>query len=176
MNDLNKISVWAKIITPQKPSAYCSAINELVSPTHHTTQYMDGQSIENVENHKHLEIHFSNNGHWGLHIQSILIQSMIITGCGNLEVVLSLSIREVVSSSTARADRVKPTCKTFKIGSNYSFAKSAFTSENHGSFGYELKNGGPVLQQMWYVKEPSLLKAISAKFAALSPVMVTAAR
>jgi hypothetical protein len=40
---------------------------------------------------------------------------------------------------------VKP--KTFKIGSDYSFAKSAaFRSENHGSFGYDLKNGGPVSQ------------------------------
>jgi hypothetical protein len=68
----------------------------------------------------------------------------------------------------------------FKIGSDCSFAKStAFRSENHGSFGYDLKNGGPVSQQVWHVKEPSLLKAVRAKrrskFAALSPVMVTVA-
>jgi hypothetical protein len=94
-------------------------------------------------------------------------------------VVLSLSIREVVSSSPARAGSVKP--KTFKIGSDCSFSKStAFRSENHGSFGHDLKNGGPVSQKVWHVKEPSLLKAVRAKhtskFAALSPAMVTAAR
>jgi hypothetical protein len=62
------------------------------------------------------------------------------TGCRSLVVVLSLTIREVMSSSPARAGRVKP-----KIGSDCSFAKStAFRSENHGSFGYGLKNEGPV--------------------------------
>jgi hypothetical protein len=42
----------------------------------------------------------------------------------------------------------------------------------HGSFvsfGYDLKNGGPVPQQVWHVKEPSLLKALSAKHC--SPVI-----
>jgi hypothetical protein len=92
-------------------------------------------------------------------------------------VVLSLSIQEVLSSSPARTGCVKP--RTLKIGSDCSFGKStAFRSENHGSFGYDLKDGGPVSQ--WHVKEPSLLKAVSAKhrpkFAALSPVMVKAAR
>jgi hypothetical protein len=52
--------------------------------------------------------------------------------------------------------------------------------KNHGSFGYDLKNGGPILKQVYHAKEPPLLKAISAKhrskFAALSPVMVTVAR
>jgi hypothetical protein len=58
--------------------------------------------------------------------------------CGSLVVVFSISMREVVSSSRARAGRVKP--KTFKIGSEYSLAKiTAFKSENHGSFGYDLK-------------------------------------
>jgi hypothetical protein len=56
----------------------------------------------------------------------------------------------------------------------------AFRSENHGSFGYDLKNGGSVSQYVWHVKEPSLLKAVSAKhrskFAALSLVMVAVAR
>jgi hypothetical protein len=60
-----------------------------------------------------------------------------------------------------------------QMGSDCSFVKrSAFRSENHGSFGYDFKNRGPVSQQEWHVKEPSLLKAISAvlrsKFAALS--------
>jgi hypothetical protein len=65
--------------------------------------------------------------------------------CRNLVVVLSLSKREVVSSNPARTGCVKP--KTFKIGSDCSFAKStAFRSENHGSFGYDLENGGPVSQ------------------------------
>jgi hypothetical protein len=37
--------------------------------------------------------------------------------------------------------------KTFKIGSDCSFAKStAFRSENNESFRYDLKNRGPVLQ------------------------------
>jgi hypothetical protein len=59
--------------------------------------------------------------------------------------VLSFSIQEVVSSSPARAGRVKP--KTFRIGSDYFFAKStAFRSKNYGFFGYDLKNGGPVSQ------------------------------
>jgi hypothetical protein len=75
------------------------------------------------------------------------------TGCRSLVVVLSLSIREVVSSSPVRAGRVKP--KTFNIGSDCFFAKStAFRSENHGSFGYDLKNGGPVSQYVWHVKKP----------------------
>jgi hypothetical protein len=66
--------------------------------------------------------------------------------CSSLVVdVLSLSIREIVSSRPARASRVKP--KTSKIGSDCSFAKStAFKRENHGSLGYDLKNGGPVSQ------------------------------
>jgi hypothetical protein len=76
---------------------------------------------------------------------------MVGTGYGSLVVVLCLSIREVVSSSPARAGRVKP--KTFKIGIDCSSAK------NHGSFGCHLKNGGPVSQQVWHLKEPSLLKA-----------------
>jgi hypothetical protein len=89
--------------------------------------------------------------------------------------VLSLSIQEVVSSSPARAGRVKP--KTFKIGNDCSFAKTtALGSENRESFGDDLKSGGPMSD----VKEPSLLIAVSAKhrsiFAALSPVMVTTTR
>jgi hypothetical protein len=101
------------------------------------------------------------------------------TGCCSLVVVLSLSKREVMSSSPARAGRVKP--KTFKICSDCSFAKStAFRRSNHGSFEYDLKNGGPVSQYVWHVQEPSLLKAVSAKhrskFAALSLVMATVAR
>jgi hypothetical protein len=75
-------------------------------------------------------------------------------------VVLSFNIREVVSASTARAGHVKP--KTiFKIGSDCSFAKSsAFRSENHGSFGYDLKN---VAVGVAHLKEPSLLKTARAK-------------
>jgi hypothetical protein len=69
----------------------------------------------------------------------------------------------------------------FRIGSDCAFAKStAFRSENYRSFGYDFDNGGPVSQKVWHVKEPSLLKAVSAnrrsKFAALSPVMVTVGR
>jgi hypothetical protein len=68
-----------------------------------------------------------------------------ITGCRRLVVVLSLSKREVVSSSPAHAGCVKP--KTFRIGSDCSFAKNtAFGSENQGSFEYDLKNGGLVSQ------------------------------
>jgi hypothetical protein len=44
------------------------------------------------------------------------------TYCRSLVVVLSLSKQKVVSSSPARVGRVKP--KTFKIGSDCSFAKS----------------------------------------------------
>jgi hypothetical protein len=67
------------------------------------------------------------------------------TGCRSQVEVLLLSIQEVVSSSPARAGHVKP--KTLKIGSDCFFAKStAFRSENHGSFGYDLNNGGPVSQ------------------------------
>jgi hypothetical protein len=75
------------------------------------------------------------------------VLSIIMTGwgCYSLVVVFSLSKREVVNSSPARADRVKP--KMFKIGSDCSFVKStAFRSENHESFAYDLKNGGPVSQ------------------------------
>jgi hypothetical protein len=54
---------------------------------------------------------------------------------------------------------------------------TAFRSENYGSFRYDLKNGGPISQQVWHVKEPSLQKAIGAEnryeFAALSPVKAT---
>jgi hypothetical protein len=60
----------------------------------------------------------------------ISARPVILIGCRSLVVVLSLSIREVVSKSPARACRVKP--KTFKIGSDCSFAKStAFRSENN---------------------------------------------
>jgi hypothetical protein len=103
----------------------------------------------------------------------------LITGCGSLVVVLLLSIRKIVRSSPAWAGCVKP--KTFKIGSDCSFAKiMAFRSENHGTFGYDLKNGGPVSQWVWHVEEPSLLKTASAKhrskFTALPLAMVPAAR
>jgi hypothetical protein len=54
----------------------------------------------------------------------------LLTGCGSLVVVLLLGIREVMSSSPARADHVK--FMTFEIGSDCSFAKStAFRSENN---------------------------------------------
>jgi hypothetical protein len=70
---------------------------------------------------------------------------ILMTVCGSLVVVLSLSKREVVSLSLVRTGRVKP--KTFEIGTDCSFAKStAFRGEKHGSFGYDLKNGGPVSQ------------------------------
>ena len=64
-----------------------------------------------------------------------------------------------------------------KIGSDYSFIKSStFRSENHGSFEYDLKNRRPMSQQVWHIKEPSLLIAISAMHRSkLSSVMVTAA-
>jgi hypothetical protein len=77
------------------------------------------------------------------------------TGCGSLVVVLSLSIREVVRSSPARAGRVKR--KTPKIGSDCSFATSTtFRSENHESFGHDLKHGVGVACKR------TLLKAVSA--------------
>jgi hypothetical protein len=48
------------------------------------------------------------------------------------------------------------------------------------SFGWDRINRDPMSQQVWHEKQPSLLKAISArhrcKFAALSPVMLTATR
>jgi hypothetical protein len=67
------------------------------------------------------------------------------TGYSNLVVVLSLSKREVVSSRPTRAGCIKP--KTFKIGIDCSFAiYTAFRSENHGSFKYDLQNRGPVSQ------------------------------
>ena len=63
----------------------------------------------------------------------------------SLVVVLSLSIWGAVSLSPTHAVCVKP--KTFKIGFDCSYAKSmAFRRENHWSFGYDLKNGGPVSQ------------------------------
>jgi hypothetical protein len=67
------------------------------------------------------------------------------TSCRSLVVVISLNIREVMSSSPARAVRVKP--KTFKLGSDCSFAKSTvFRSEDYGSFRHDIKNRGPVSQ------------------------------
>jgi hypothetical protein len=60
-------------------------------------------------------------------------------------IVLSLSTREVMSSNPAHAGCIKP--KTFKIGSDCSFAKSmAFRSEKFTGLGNDLRNGGPVLQ------------------------------
>jgi hypothetical protein len=49
-----------------------------------------------------------------------LLKVVFFTGCCSLVVVLSLSKREVVSSSTSCAYRVKP--KTFRIGSDCTFA------------------------------------------------------
>jgi hypothetical protein len=85
------------------------------------------------------------------------------TSCVTLVVVLSPSIWEAMGLSPARDTCwVKP--KTFKIDSDCSFAKStAFRSENHRSFGHDLKNAGPVSQYTWHVKEPSPLKAVNAK-------------
>jgi hypothetical protein len=61
-----------------------------------------------------------------------------MSGCRSLVVVLSLSIREVVSSNPL---------VPFKSGSDCSFAKcTALRGENHWSYGYDLKNGGPVSQ------------------------------
>jgi hypothetical protein len=63
----------------------------------------------------------------------------------SLVVVLSISIWEVVTLSPTRGGSIKP--KIFKIGSDCSFAKSmVFRSENHRSFEYDLKIGGPVSQ------------------------------
>jgi hypothetical protein len=56
------------------------------------------------------------------------------TGCGSLVVVLSLSIWEVVSSSPARANRIKP--MKFKIGGIHKLESSR----------YALKHRGPVSQ------------------------------
>jgi hypothetical protein len=79
-----------------------------------------------------------------LHFYCIICSS-IKTGCGSLVVLLSHSNLEFVSSSPARTGGVKP--KPFKIGSDCSIPKStAFRIENHGSFGYDLRNGGPVSQ------------------------------
>jgi hypothetical protein len=109
------------------------------------------------------------NDHWRqiyLHIEQKITATQIFssdieTGCRTLVVVLSLSIRKVVSSSPARDGSVKP--KTFKLGSDCSFAKStSFRSENHGSFGYGLKNEGPMSQWVWHFKELSLLKTMGA--------------
>jgi hypothetical protein len=78
---------------------------------------------------------------FGSHPRITIDLTLIYNGCRSVVVVLSLSKREVVSSSPARAGRVKP--KTFKISSDCSFAKStAFRSKNHGPLGYDLKNGG----------------------------------
>jgi hypothetical protein len=68
-----------------------------------------------------------------------------------------------------------------KIDSDCSFAKRAASrSDNHGSFRYAIKDGGPVSRQVRHLKILSLLKAESAKhrskFAALSPVMMVATR
>jgi hypothetical protein len=70
---------------------------------------------------------------------------LFYTSCCSVVVVLSLRKGKVVSSSPAHTGCVKP--KTFKRGTDCSFAKStAFRSENQGSFGYDLKHGGHVSQ------------------------------
>jgi hypothetical protein len=90
------------------------------------------------------ELIFSSSFSWQFNLYPYFQANTEIL-CGSLVVVVSFSIQEVVSSSPARAGRVKP--KMFKVGSDCSFAKStAFRSENHGSFGYDFKNGGPVSQ------------------------------
>jgi hypothetical protein len=48
--------------------------------------------------------------------RKIVYDWIIVTDCGSLVVVLSLSTQEVVSSSPAQAGHVKP--KTFEIGSD----------------------------------------------------------
>jgi hypothetical protein len=84
------------------------------------------------------------NRSYGVLLPTLNLYTTVI-GCYSLVVVLSLSKREVLNSSPARTGRVKP--EMFKIGSDCSFVKSTtFRSENHGSFGYDLKNGGPVSQ------------------------------
>jgi hypothetical protein len=58
----------------------------------------------------------------GLQLYIYKTNHILSTGCRSLVVVLSLSKREVVSSSPTQAGRFEP--KTFKIGSDCSFAKS----------------------------------------------------
>ena len=69
-NDLNKISVWATqwLVDFNPSKTECLLFSNKRIPATHPPLYMDGQSIKNVESHKHLGIHFSNNGHWDLHI------------------------------------------------------------------------------------------------------------
>ena len=75
----------------------------------------------------------------------IKISDLLFTGRSGSVVELPPCDREVVSLSPARAGCVKH--KTVKIGSDCFFARStAFRRYNHGSFGYDLKNGGPVSQ------------------------------
>jgi hypothetical protein len=68
-----------------------------------------------------------------------------------------------------------------KIGSDSYFAR-AWHSEVRitGLPDMTLEKEVPVSQQVWHIKEPSLLKSVSverrSKFAALSPVMVADAR
>jgi hypothetical protein len=73
-NDLSKISVWANqwLVDFNPSKTVCLLVSNKRTPTTHPPLYMDCQSIKNVESHKDLEIHFSNNCHWYLHIQSLL--------------------------------------------------------------------------------------------------------
>jgi hypothetical protein len=70
--------------------------------------------------------------------------------------------------------------KCWKMNLGSIFNPVQITSLHQSLIGWDRINGGPVSQQLWHVKEPSLLKTISAKhrskFAALSPVTVAAAR
>jgi hypothetical protein len=60
-----------------------------------------------------------------------------------------------MSSSPARA-RARQT-QAIKIGSDYSSARARY----YWSYWYDLKNGGPVSQQVWHIKVPSIVMVIA---------------
>jgi hypothetical protein len=75
-----------------------------------------------IHPHEHVSISFL------IFINNILIALFLSYSRNYVPTMLSLSIREVMSLSPARAGCVKP--KTIKIGSNCSFAKSTATQTN----------------------------------------------
>lgn len=47
-------------------------------PTNHPTIHFNGNLIQEVKTHKHLELIISNNGHWDKHIEMILAKASLI--------------------------------------------------------------------------------------------------
>ena len=71
--DLTKVEDWAEkwLVTFQPPKTVSLVITRKLNKPAHPTLYMQNHRINEVDTHKHLGLHFSNDGSWHEQIQYI---------------------------------------------------------------------------------------------------------